>query len=564
MANEKDVGTLRAYLTLDTSNYEKGSQKAESQTDKLKESLSKATDASEYFKAGFNQLSSTISNLISPAAIVAGGITAIGAAAIETFNVGDKLRATMDDLQVSTGALGESLDDLSQSLENVMWNSSATADKLGVAMGNLNTYLGITGDDLENLTELFSKYSDLTGNDVATATEKASKAFNLWGVETEDMADTLNVFYGISQSTGITIEALFANVTDGASYLKRLGYSIEDAAVELASFEKYGMSASTVLTGMKMAISKMAEQGIEPTKEAWDSLKESIANATTDAEALAIATDAFGSRYAADMVDAIKLVDDAVGGLNGNIDAMKDALDESIANQAFGLDEAWTRLSNRLATGAMKVFDTIEPALIVIVDALATIVEAATWLFDAFKPVIDAILTPIRVALEAVSFTGKEIYDKILVPIYEWCEGFLEFIQPITDFIDGLVKGINSLLGITADEGNESENAMKNAANAVDKATSSMDAYCDSLDSAISKTKELSATSSSGEDPYVNTGMNYHIENGYKIYADGTRVKDGGTIFNNSITVQGGGYATEEMARIYAYNQAMNSLKARY
>ena len=564
MANEKDVGTLRAYLTLDTSNYEKGSQKAESQTDKLKESLSKATNVNEYFKEGFNQLTSTISNFISPAAIVGAGITAIGVAAAKTFDVGDKLRATFDDLQVSTGALGESLDDLNQSLTDVMWNSTATADKLGVAMGNLNTYLGITGDDLENLTDLFSKYSDLTGNDVATATENASKAFNLWGVETENMADTLNVFYGISQSTGITVEALFANVTDGASYLKRLGYSIEDAAVELASFEKYGMSASTVLTGMKMAISKMAEQGIEPTKEAWDSLKESIANATTDAEALAIATDAFGSRYAAQMVDAIKLVDDAVGGLNGNIDGMKTALDESIANQAFGLDESWTRLSNRLATGAMKVFDTIEPALVVIVDALATIVEAATWLFDAFKPIIDIILTPIRVALEAVYFTGKEIYDKILVPIYEWCEGFLEFIKPITDFIDGLVNGINSLLGLTADEGNESENAMENAANAVDKATSSMDAYCDSLDSAISKTKELSATSSSGEDPYVNTGMNYHIENGYKIYADGTRVKDGGTIFNNSITVQGGGYATEEMARIYAYNQAMNSLKARY
>lgn len=564
MANEKDVGTLRAYLTLDTSNYEKGSQKAESQTDKLKESLSKVTDVNAYFKEGFNQLTSTIGNFISPAAIVGAGITAIGVAAVETAKVGAEMATTFDNLQVATGALGDSLDDLNQSLEAVMWNSSATADTLGTAMGNLNTYLGLTDDDLESLTELFSKYSDITGNDVATATEKASKAFNLWGVKTEDMADTLNVFFGVSQATGTTVEELFSNVTDGASYLKRLGYSIEDAAVELASFEKYGMSASTVLTGMKMAISNMAEQGVEPTKEAWDSLKESIANAQTDTEALAIATNAFGSRYAAQMVDAIKLVDDAVGGLSGNIDAMKDSLDESIAIQAGGFDEAWTKLSNRLATGAAKLFNLIEPALVVVVDALSTIVEAATWLIDAFKPVINAILIPIQVVLEAISFTGKEIYDKILVPIYEWCEGFLEFIKPITDFIDGLVNGINSLLGLTADEGNESENAMENAANAVDKATSSMDAYCDSLDSAISKTKELSATSSSGEDPYVNTGMNYHIENGYKIYADGTRIKDGGTIFNNSITVQGGGYATEEMARIYAYNQAMNSLKARY
>lgn len=564
MANEKDVGTLRVKLTLDTNDYEKGSQKAESETDKLKESLSKGTTASDYFKEGINGITKTLSNLISPATVVTGVIAGVTAAVAKTVDVGNEMTETFDNLQVSTGALGDSLDGLNQSLEDVMWNSSATAETLGTAMGNLNTYLGLTGDDLETLTELFSKYSDITGKDVATATEKASKAFNLWGVETEDMADTLNVFYGVSQSTGMSVENLFSSVTDGASYLKRLGYSIEDAAVELGSFEKYGMSASTVLTGMKMAISKMAEQGIEPTKKAWDDLKRSIINAQTDTEALAIATESFGSRYAADMVDAIKLADDAVGGLNENIEGMKDALDQSIALQEGGLDEAWTRLSNKLADGALHIFEVIEPILVGVVNCLSTVVDAIGWVITASEPLVNMVNGTIVAGLNVLYDIGKRIYDDILVPFIDWCKGFAEFASPVTNFIGGIADGLSNLLGLTANEGDESEKAMDGAADAVDKATSSMNAYCDSLDSAISKTKDLSASFSNGADPYVNTGMNYHIENGYKIYADGTRIQDGGTIFNNSITVQGGGYPTEEMARVYSYNQAMNSLKARY
>lgn len=606
MANEKDVGTLRVNLTLNTDDYERGSQKVESQTDKIKESFSKATNAGDYFKQGFSQLTSTISNFLSPAAIVGMAITAIGAAVVETAKVGAEMEKTFEDLQVATGALGDSLDDLNQSLENVMWNSSATADTLGTAMGNLNTYLGLTGEDLETLTELFSKYSDITGNDVASVTEKASKAFNLWGVETEDMADTLNVFFGVSQSTGMTVEKLFSSVTDGASYLKRLGYSIEDAAIELGSFEKYGMSASTVLTGMKMAISNMTEKGIEPTKEAWDRLKQSIVDAKTDQEALAIATEAFGSRYAAQMVDAIKLADDAVGGLSGNIDAMKDSLDESIALQEGGLDEAWTKLSNRLASGAGKLFDIVEPALVAIVNVLIAIVDMATfvvdiitaigkaiswlveggislivdavkwlidgisaigegvsWLIDnALKPLMDLILKPIKAILDAIYFVGKAVYDYILVPIYEWCQGFLALIQPLIDFINSLIEGINTLFSFSGRGGANATDAMKNTSNAIVDATKSMDAYGNSIDKVIGKTKELSAVSSNGAD--VNTGMNYHIENGYKIYADGTRVKDGGTTYNNNITVQGSGYPSEQVARSYAYTQALNALNARY
>lgn len=564
MVETKNVGEVSVNLTLNTDKFKSSANQVKGELDKLQQKCKETGGASAYIKEGFSQIGDKLTGLISPANVVAAGLAAIAGACASVAINGEKMQEIFDDLQVATGALGDSLESLNQSLRTTMRDSSTTADKLGGAIGNLNTYLGLTGDEVENLAVLFAKYSDITGKDVLNATEKASKAFNLWGVETKDMERIMNDFYGISQATGIGVEELFTAVTDGAAFMSRFGYTIEEAGIELASFEKFGISSATVLTGMKMAISHMTEQGIEPNKEAWDNLKDSIANATSDADAMNIAMKMFGSRYAADMVDAIKLADKAVGQLGDNMEGLNTALQDSIDLQEGGLQENLTKLSNRFAMGADAIWKKLEPALAALVEGFIALLDILDPVFRFIGMLIDVALVPLQAIITVIGNALQWLYENVLKPLSDWVNGFLDAIQPIIDFFGGIGEGIAKFFGFTSDGSEEAKDGIDNVGKSISKATDSMNTYCSSIDKAIDKTNQLTAASGSGEDPYVNTGMNYHIENGYKIYADGTRVKEGGTTYNNSITVQGGGYPSEEMARVYAYNQALNALKARY
>jgi TP901 family phage tail tape measure protein len=541
---DHNVGTLKVQLELDQSKFEQGSKKATTSLDNLKTKADETSKSGGILSEGIGQITDKFKSMLTPAALVTAGIAAVAAAATACVVVGDKMASTFDDVQVATGATGETLENLNKSLENVGSTASSTFDTLGAALGNLNTYLGLTGDELERLTVLTSKYADITGESSEATSEAISKMFNNWGVDASEYEKYMNQLYGLGQATGLSMSQIANQLVSNGALYRQMGFSVEEAAAQLSAFNKYGYSSGTVSTAMTAALKYMTANGIEPSVDAYTQLTDAIANSSSATESMSLAQEVFGTRAAFEMRDALMATNEEYKNLTSNMDSYNSALQDSIDLQRGGLSEAWTTFSNKLATVAMTVFTAVEPALVVLVNALSLV-------------------------LDVITAVGTVVGNLI-----GWFTDFITSFKPIQDALS-FFADIGSAIGqawdwLTGNQANGSEtmaNDMTSVSESIDAATGSMRDYSASLDTAIQKTNQLTAASgagTSGSDPYVNTGMNYYMENGYKIYSNGDRVKDNGTVYNNSITVQGGGYPTEEIARIYAYQQALNSMKARY
>ena len=90
-------------------------------------------------------------------------VTAVGTASVAAFN---ELDEGYDTIVTKTGATGEALDGLQQSMRNVFGSIPTEAATAGIAVGEVNTRFGATGEELEKLSRLFIEFAEINGTDV--------------------------------------------------------------------------------------------------------------------------------------------------------------------------------------------------------------------------------------------------------------------------------------------------------------------------------------------------------------------------------------------------------------
>ena len=86
---------------------------------------------------------------------VTGAIAGIGTASIAAFN---ELDAGYDTIITKTGASGEALDGLQDSMDAVFTSLPTEAETAGIAIGEVNTRFGSTGKELEDLSSKFIQF----------------------------------------------------------------------------------------------------------------------------------------------------------------------------------------------------------------------------------------------------------------------------------------------------------------------------------------------------------------------------------------------------------------------
>jgi len=224
----------------------------------------------------------------------------------KTVDAWSEIDEAMDTVTTKTGLTGEALLGLQEIAKGIATSLPATTfQESADAVGELNTQFGLTGDTLQSAAEYLLKYSKITGEDISNSAINAKKAIDAYGLSNEDLARVLDSVTKVGQDTGQSYDSIFQKAIDGAPQIKMLGLSFEEGATLIGRFEKSGIDSSAALASLSKAAVNYAKDGKTLT-EGLNETVNAIQNATSETEAIRIASEVFGNRAAPKMVDAIQ------------------------------------------------------------------------------------------------------------------------------------------------------------------------------------------------------------------------------------------------------------------
>ena len=383
---EGDVFTKRAKVETAAQNVEKaerGVEKAMAESKRASDSLAtaqkdleNATDEATGATREFGDAAAdadgkgqgfevSLGKIAAAGAVVVGAVGAAGKAA---YDIGAQFDDAYDTIRAGTGASGAAFEELQDSMRKVAGESIGVGSDMGAigsTLADLNTRLGLTGEPLEKMTAQFMQLQNLG---VDADINEVSKAMSGFGIEAKDMPAALDELFQVSQATGLTITELSQSAVKAGPVLRGFGFSMADSAALVGQMDKAGLDADKTLQSMQRALAEFASEGRdapEALKETIGSIEELI-NAGDEAAAIDMAAGIFGTRGAAQFVDAVKTgtlsVDDFMDATGATSDTIG-----GLAEETADFSERWDQFKNQamlaLEPIATKIFDSLVPAL---------------------------------------------------------------------------------------------------------------------------------------------------------------------------------------------------------
>lgn len=233
---------------------------------------------------------------------VTAGITALGAASVAAFNEVDE---GYDTIVTKTGATGDALEGLQDSMNDVFGSMPTDAAAAGVAIGEVNTRFGATGETLEELSKRFIEFSTINETDLNNSIGMTNKIMKAWNIDSEQTSSVLGLITTKAQETGISVDTLMNSTLESNAVFKEMGLTFEQSIVLMSEFEKNGVNSSTAITGLRKAVANYTKQGLT-MEQGLEKTIEKIKNAKTETAALQEAQAIFGNKGAAEMTNAIR------------------------------------------------------------------------------------------------------------------------------------------------------------------------------------------------------------------------------------------------------------------
>lgn len=333
-------------------------------------------------------------------------IMAVGTASVAAFNEVD---AGLDIIVTKTGATGEALEAMQDSAKNIANTIPTSFEKAGEAVGEVNTRFGITGEELEDLSGQFIKFAELNGTDVTNSVDSVQAAMAAFGVETGSAGDVLDILNKAGQDTGVSVLSLASDLTRNSAALTEMGFGINTASGFLANLNKNGIDSSTVMTGMRKALQNATKEG-KTMDEALSDMTDSIKNASTETEAMQIASDLFGTKAGPALAKAVRDGRLSFDGLTNAVTNYGDSVTETFENTLDAPDQMTVALNNLKTVGADLAGELMTDLAPVIKDAAEGLRDFGEW-FKGLDPNIKKAIG--KVALFAaglgpvLSITGK-------------------------------------------------------------------------------------------------------------------------------------------------------------
>lgn len=299
-------------------------------------------------------------------------IAAIGTASLAAWGQVDE---GLDTVIQKTGATGEALQGMQDSVQNIAKTMPTSFATAGEAVGEVNTRFGLTGDALEDLSTRFIKFAQLNGTDVTGAVDNSQKALSAWGLTAEDAAGYLDTLTKVSQQTGINVDSLNSGLTTNAAAFQEMGLSIDQAAAFMGQMEMSGANTEQVMGGLRKALKQAAKDGTDMGTALAD-LQDEILNGADGVDGLTKAYELFGKSGdqvfnaiksgSLSFTDMANAAEDAGGTVEDTFAAMQDPADQ------------WQVVLNNLMSLGYEIGEAIMPAIQKATEAVIPVIEKLT------------------------------------------------------------------------------------------------------------------------------------------------------------------------------------------
>lgn len=323
------------------------------------------------------------------AAFVGAGVALVG--------IGQKFEDMENIIVKGTGASGEALEGLTESAKNVLKAVPESADVVGGILADVNTFFGATGTELEGLTEGFLDFARVAEVDASAAVGQLDAAMTQFGIPLSEADEAMGDFLRISQATGIPMEKLLKQMETFGPIFSNAGFSLEETTAIFGQLEQAGVDVTRVGPALNKFFRTAAEAGEDP-RAAFEAIIEEMKGAGSEAEALNIATAAFGAEGAQRMTSAVRSGNLSLEDLNslmGEGTGLVDA--QAKATETMG--DKWNNLKNQVFVAlepiASRLFDTLKNGM----DQIVPVGERVVAVLKENKPVMIAVAAVVGGAL---------------------------------------------------------------------------------------------------------------------------------------------------------------------
>lgn len=306
---------------------------------------------------------------------VTGPIAAVAGVSVAAWNEVD---SAMDILIVKTGASGDALAEMQAAVEGLATSMPATFEDAATAVGEVNTRFGVTGRELEDLSEAFLQFAAINGTDVNSSIDSVSAAMAAYGLDAAQASDALDILNVVGQNTGVSMDGLTGLMQTAAPVMQEMGFSFDQAAVFLGNLDKNGIDASAVMTGLRTALKNATADG-KNMDQALSELQSSLENASSDTEALQIATELFGTKAGPALVQAIQDGRISFDELSASVQGYAGSVSETFEATQDPLDGLQANMNNLKLIGADLV-NTAAPAISAAMEGLGSVInKLSSW-----------------------------------------------------------------------------------------------------------------------------------------------------------------------------------------
>lgn len=325
----------------------------------------------------------------------------------------------MDTVIQKTGATGEALQSMQNSVKNIATSIPVSFQDAGTAIGEVNTRFGVTGEQLEDISTKFLKFAKINGVDVNQSIDQVQKAISAFGLSTNDAGAFLDTLNKVGQDTGVSMDVLESGLISNSTALRGMGLNAASSATLLGNLEKSGVDVSTAMIGLKKVQANAMSEGIgmqEAFVKALSSTDGAISVFGAKAGPQLYAAFQNGALSADMFTDSSVSLEDALGSVSNTFDATLDPADQ------------WQTVLNNLMQLGYEVAEAVMPSIQTAVDA---IIPAIKDLADGWSN-----LDP---GMQQAIIAGAGVLA-VLGPV-------ISIISGITGSIGKLSSGISMLLG---------------------------------------------------------------------------------------------------------------------
>ena len=339
---------------------------------------------------------------------VTAAITGVGAASIAAAK---DLDNGYDTIITKTGATGEALDGLTAQMDRVFEDIPTDAEAAGIAIGEVNTRFGLTGDALGDLSKQFIEFAEINGTDLNNSIDSVDAIMTKFSVDTSETGKVLGLMTKAGQDTGLSMDDLYRSLETNGATLKEMGLGLEESVNLLAQFEASGVDSATALAALKKAQQNATAEG-KTLDQALNEQITAIKGASSETEALQIATELFGKKGAAEMTQAIREGRFSVDDLSASLDDYASTVEDTY-NATLDPWDQLTVATNNLKVSGAELAGTILEMLQPAIDAAVGKVKSFTAWFknldDSQKQMIVRIAAIVAAVAPALLIGGKII-----------------------------------------------------------------------------------------------------------------------------------------------------------